>query len=641
MSTQESFVRALVLAALLSGVACPALAQAPSQGQATRPRPGLVHCWEALGPLPGAGPSVGCFSGTPADPDRIYATSGTGVIVSDDAGLSWQPRPTPSVPPYWQSIGVSPADRDVALFGSWWEGIYRTEDGGLTWTRPSGVPGEDLFSPTFAPTDPSRVYVGAGDGVWRSLDGGLHFEQVLSGILSQGGLGWSLAVDSLNALHAYYTAWYLGLYETTDGGTTWQFKSLPSGMLWPLAFAVDPADGQRLLIAYRDVFLSTDGGTTWSMVYDQDSHVDALSFDPLDQQRFYAALRTQGLSISSDGGLSWTPCTDPGLDRAGGLVGAILPSASRPGLLLIGDVGGVFRSLDRGQTFTRSNGGLESHATISDIAVDPFNPLHLVALTGASAFASDDGGTTWTESMGMVDFTGYSLEADRGLPGRYYMPAWDGTFWRSDDGGATFYPAYSLGMTFWKMAAHPTAGGRLFAATEGGLYRSDDGGEHFTPAGLPMQWTWTVAISPVEPDLVYCVVGTTSIMYCSEDGGATWVQAEASPGSIVREIIPDPIVADRAYTAGSASGFYRTEDRGRTWTSVSVELAAADTAVIPGFNPRLLIANDWFEGARVSLDHGESATLLNRGLTSKILSFDASPTGLYAATSGSGVMLLR
>ncbi|MEW6746292.1 MAG: hypothetical protein AB1486_26420 [Planctomycetota bacterium] len=630
------FIAALFVLGLWSSLAP---GQSYSRPQPARGKPSLTLAFEPLAPLPGAGPQVWQMVETATDQSRLYATSSTGLILSTDRGLTWQRRFSPEDPWGWQMIAVSPADPDLLLLCGWFVGLQRSDDAGATWSQPPASPHADwLWSPVFAPADANRVYVASKDGVWRSLDGGLHFEEVLSGLAAQGGWGWELAVDTNDPLHAYFTAAYLGLYETLDGGESWQHKSFPAGVRWP-ALGLDPQDGSRLLLGEKDIYLSTDSGATWTLVLDQSDWLDVLAIDPLDSQRFYASLRGSGLAISTDGGATWTLNGDSSLDRAGSDPRTILASRHDPALLLIGDSGGVFRSEDRGETFTRRNAGIEAFAGISDVAVDPFDASHLVVNTYASAFTSSDGGSSWTEAAGISNFHGYCLEADQVIPGRFYMPGWEGSFWRSDDGGLSFTKTGFLAAGFWKMAVHPVVGGRLFAASGGGLYRSDDGGESFVPAGLPLRWTWTVAISPVQPDLMYCVVDP--ILYRSEDGGSSWVEAELSPGSIVRDIVPDPVVADRAYAAVPGEGLFRSDDRGRTWVTTSTDLLLAECAVIPAFSPDVLIASDYFSKAHLSPDQGESAFEISRGLITAISSLTTSPAQVYAGTVGAGVQVLR
>ncbi len=197
-------------------------------------------------------------------------------------------------------------------------------------------------------------------------------------------------------------------------------------------------------------------------------------------------------------------------------------------------------------TFARVNDGLDAYATVRALAVDPFDPMHLVAFTGGSALVSHDKGASWIESVGITGLVSYDVVADRAIPGRFYAGNWNGGMWRSDDGGHTFYESAPSAPSFLKLAAHPTVGGRVFAAGTG-LQRSDDGGLTFVPTSAPIGWSWATTISPADPDVMY-VSGTTKLLR-SLDGGVTWLDATTKPVGIVRELFADPLYPNRAYAA--------------------------------------------------------------------------------------------
>ncbi|MFO0984968.1 MAG: YCF48-related protein [Planctomycetota bacterium] len=590
--------------------------------------------WRATAAMPGAAPVIYQLADTPADGNRIYAASSAGVLLSRDRGLSFTLRAHSPVAWNWEQIAVSPLDADVVIACSWGSGLFRTEDGGATWTRPAGALRElALWSPVFCASDASRVYVIADDGVWRSLDGGHAFTPVLAGFLAQGGLGWQVLADAADAMHVYAIAADIGLFESVDGGEHWQRKDFPPGERFPNV-AIDVTNGDRLLLGDRDLHLSTDGGDSWQRVFDATAIIDAVAIDPLHANRLHAGLRSVGLFSSDDGGATWTLVRDRGLDRSSGDPLTILSSRLDANLLMIGDHGGVFRSLDRGATFARSNGGLANLANVTALAVDRLDRSHLVARTGGSAFTSHDGGSTWVESITPRNFLGYGLAQDAVDAQRFHAPSWNGPFGRSEDGGATFAVTPGAGAPgyFVKVVAHPVIAGRLFV-TGGGVYRSDDAGDSFVRLDVPASWTWAIAISPVQPDIMYC-----DAAYRSVDGGATWIAVNNPPPGIVRDVVADPIVADRAYAATQYAGVWRTEDRGATWTMVSPSLMDADALAVQG---QALVANDSARAdAFLSFDTGESVLGIGRGLCTSITSMVAlsDAPDCYAGTSGSGVM---
>ena len=625
---------ALAVTTLLACVA-PAIAQ-------VRIAPARVPYWEQLGPMPGAGPEVLRLASSASDPDRIYAASRAGVLASFDRGVTWELRSRYSAAySGYAHLAASPADADRLLRTSFLGPLQRSVDGGLTWVAPTVPPsGLWILSPQFA--SPDAVYVSSFHGIWRSLDGGDHFEEVLPDLM--GGYCMYVGVDANDPLHVYAPTGGVGLFETLDGGTSWTLKPMPP-VETPLSFAVDPNDADRVLLGTAGVHLTTDGGNTWVDISPPwNPYIDALAFDPVDPLRFYAGVRGEGFAITDDGGATWTVNSDPGLDASGWQPRAILPSRVHAGQLVVGQPGGLFRSADSGVTFERVNHGLDAYATVRALAVDPFDPTHLVAFTGGSGFVSHDEGASWIEASGFAGLLTYDVVADRAIPGRFYAGHWGKGFWRSDDGGHTFYESHSGAPRFAKLAAHPAVGGRVFGAGIG-LQRSDDGGLTFTQTSAPIGWSWATAISPADPDVMY-VSGTTKLLR-SLDGGVTWEDAITKPTGIVREIFADPLDPNRAYAAVPEDGLFRTDDRGVHWTFLAPHWASRferpETVTVPDFDRSLLIFSDAVgHETRFFRNAGTSAgPVVGQGLVTSVIDFANAPTKLFAGTTGQGVVVLR
>ena len=162
---------ALAVTTLLAAVA-PAIAQTSSIAHSR------VPYWEQLGSMPGAGPEVFRLVAS-ADPDLIYASSKAGVLASFDRGVTWELR-SRHVSAYGglAFLTASPTDVDLLIKVEITGSIERSTDGGLTWVEPT-VPPIGIFhrSPRFA--NGTTVYVSTYYAIWRSLDGGDTFEEVL------------------------------------------------------------------------------------------------------------------------------------------------------------------------------------------------------------------------------------------------------------------------------------------------------------------------------------------------------------------------------------------------------------------------------------------------------------------------------
>lgn len=620
---------ALLHIAAIAICTSPALAQLPVG-------PSRVPTWERAGALTGAGPEVFSLAETAADPMRVYAGSSAGVLRSDDRGQSWA-LVSEHYPSYgfWFVLLASQLQPDLVLSLDYLEGVLRSVDGGVSWQPPSTPPGGAGVADIAQASNADRVYASTYDGVWRSDDGGDNFVQTLCSIDALGGTTGDLEVDPLDADHVYVGAGALGMFETTNGGSTWTQRSLPDSQA---SLAIHPSDGLRLLAFGDGISRSEDGGVSWTDISEPDGGpILACAFDPVDPQRLYTGFRYRAFAHSDDEGATWIDNADPGLVHSGGTLEAILPSSVHPGELLVGMVGGVYRSTDSGVTFERRNQGLDQYAAVFSIAASPFDPDHLVAKTGGSMFVSTDGGQVWTESVTGPAFFGNEVTADEMVPGRFYTSNWNLGMWRSDDGGHTFYRSSAYPAWFAQIASHPTIPDRVFAAGSG-LHRSDDGGLTFTPLA-PGGWLWALEVSHANPDVIYLSGGG---MIYSHDGGDTWSGAASQPPEGIREIVAHPSDPLRAYATGNTESVYTTVDGGINWSLITGDFKGTWSLALSALDPEVMVSASWSgPSSNVSFDEGLTATEFRGGPNSIIWALASTTSGTFAGSWGHGVHIWR
>jgi photosystem II stability/assembly factor-like uncharacterized protein len=293
-----------------------------------------------------------------------------------------------------------PGDPSTFYFGAVAGGVWRTRDAGITWqSLTDSVPFASVGALAIAPSFPNIIYVGSGEadmrsditygqGMWKSADGGAHWQSI-------------------------------GLRDTRQIGR----------------ILVDPHDPNLVLVAAlghayggnpdRGVYRSTDGGQTWSKVLYRDEHTGAidLAFDPTNPRVVYAALwqaqRTpwsqyppdegpgSGVYKSTDEGLTWKEITHNGLPggqlgriglavaraTGGSVVYALCPEA-RHGA-------GLYRSDDAGETwhFTGNDKRIGRGWYFGQVFVDP-NNVDVLYVPGQSILESTDGGHTFTAIKG-------------------------------------------------------------------------------------------------------------------------------------------------------------------------------------------------------------------------------------------------
>ncbi|MDP2584274.1 MAG: hypothetical protein Q8W47_09350, partial [Candidatus Palauibacterales bacterium] len=303
--------RPLALAAALAAVlavpaalaaAAPLLAAPPAAADTTF---GALR-WRSIGPFEGG--RVEAVTGVPGQPSTFYfgAVVG-GVWKTTDAGGHWRPvfdgQPIASI----GAIAVAPSDPNVIYVGtgepdprgdiSFGDGVYKSTDGGKTWTNVGLRDTRHIGDIVVDPRDPDVVYVAAlghmfgpneQRGVFRSTDGGKTWEKVLYRDENTGAV--DLSIDPNNPRVLFAALWQVrrrpwqlvnggpgsGLYESTDGGSTWtqvQGRGLPPGTLGRLSVSVSGADGEvvYLLVNHKTkggLYRSDDGGATWTLVND-------------------------------------------------------------------------------------------------------------------------------------------------------------------------------------------------------------------------------------------------------------------------------------------------------------------------------------------------------------------------------------
>ncbi len=319
--------------------------------------------------------------------DRLTVYAGAasgGVWKSVDGGLQWKPV----FDKHTQSIGairIDPNNSKTVWVGtgeSWvrnsvsvGDGVYRSQDGGDSWTRMGLENTERIARIAVDPKDSNVVYVCATGhlfddhperGVFRSQDAGKSWEKVLFGGPDAGCADLSLDPHDSKVLFASLwqvrrEPWFFnsggprsGLYKSSDGGSTWRklSKGLPDGNLGRIALSVSPA---KAGLVYATVeakktgfYRSEDGGQSWALV-NTSSAVSQRPFyfslvvaDPKRADRVYKP--GFFLSVSDDAGKTWTV-----------LGGAYHPDTHalwiNPGNtdeLTLGTDGGVYQSWDRG-----------------------------------------------------------------------------------------------------------------------------------------------------------------------------------------------------------------------------------------------------------------------------------------------------
>ena len=475
------------------------------------------------------------------------------------------------------------------------------------------------------------LVAGASGGVWRTTDSGATWEP-LTDHLPSAAIG-ALAVDPNNgnvvyagtgeANFANHCLYGLGVYKTTDFGTTWtQLAESTFGGRTFSKMAVSQGDSSVIFAAISHaggfyplrnaaknhpgadgpvgVFRSTDGGVTWDHLTDGVPAKPAsdIAIDPANANIIFAAIGDvfgdddNGIYKSTDGGATWTRLIS-GLPLAnvGRISLAVAPSDSRRLYTIYtypsDESGGgaslrnVYRSVDGGDSWIPMNPG-NFQATygwyLSIVTVHPTDP-DIAFVGGVELLRTINGGTNWSVVTPQhVDMHGLSWD------GTTLLSADDGGVHYTANNGSTWYPANDgLGVTQFYAGISLNSSQEswvLGGLQDNGTCRRVSGLEWAQGIGGDGGWT---ANHPNNPNTVLGQYQGAGNVYRSVNGGVSFSYAGTGISPSDRTAFYSPIVFDPGthYRAVCATHrIYQSFNQGSSWSSISTDLTNGSPAAV-------------------------------------------------------------
>lgn len=565
--------------------------------------PALLAGMEArsIGPA-GMSGRIAAIEAVASNPDIVYVGAATGgVWKSVNGGLTWEPifddQPVHSI----GAIAVFQASPDIVWVGtgedntrnsvSVGNGVYRSLDGGRSWTHLGLERTERISRILLHPSNPEVAYVGAlgrlwGEnperGVFKTEDGGKTWRKILYVDERTGAA--DMEMDPRNPNKIIVAMWEFrrwpwffrsggpgsGLYITVDGGRNWRKLTpedgLPEGELGRIGLAIAPSD-PNIVYAFIEakenaVYRSEDGGFTWKKVGTGENignrpfYYADLQVDPADPNRVYSLWSR--VSVSTDGGATFEVVTGRGVHP-------------------------------------------DHHA----MWIDPNDPTHIYEGNDGGVYVSRDRGETWgfVSNLPLAQF--YHISVDMATPYHVYGGMQDNGSWRGpssvwENGGIRNHHWEEVGFGD-GFATLPDPNDPLVGyamSQEGFLMRWDlRTGERKDirpahPEGVKLRFNWdaAIAVDPFDPNTVYY---GSQFVHKSTDRGESWTiispdlttnnpewQRQAESGGLTPDvtgaenyttivtIAPSPVERGVIWVGTDDGRVHVTRDGGASWTSV-------------------------------------------------------------------------
>jgi hypothetical protein len=504
--------------------------------------------------------------------------------------------------------------REQELAGETWTSL-----GPLTMTMMSWTMGRVSGRVAALAVDPANENVlylgGATGGVWKTTNGGTSWTPVFdgAGTLSIGALAldpgnssvvWVGTGEQGNSCTGYFG---LGAFRSTDGGATFQARNGSGSTALQLShfqsIAVQPGNGQTVLAAGTGfctgsatpsaggVFRTTDGGASWTKVLS--GSAGDVVFDPGNPSIVYATVAGAGVYKSTNGGATWSA---PTRTIAGRVRLAMAPSNSQV-LYAYGSSSGLFLSTNGGGSWTLQNASACEGQCSYNLCLDvhPTTPSRLLVGSIRFAVSTNSGASqTWlTSGWGSaqkVHQDTHVLRYSRSNGNRFWVGS-DGGLWRTDDGGATFVNLNSnLNLTqFYDVHIDPNDPTRVFGGSQDNSSEARLGSQ---------QWNVTVVtgdgfqnlVDPANTSRVYQTSypsGGGPSIYRSTSGGSvgsfTRMSTTGITGGGFPWVTPLAVLPGQIFTGG-LDVFRTTTASTGSWTKIS-SFGSSSSLVVIGTTP--------------------------------------------------------
>lgn len=683
--------------------------------------------YRLIGPFRGgrAGTAVGVLN----NPNLYYmGTAGGGVWKTQDSGSTWEPISDGYFGGSIGAIAVSESDENIIYVGegeqtlrgnvSSGHGMWKSTDAGETW-KYIGLPkSEHISRIRIHPENPDIVYVGVIGNLWKpnserglykTNDGGLTWEKILY-VSDKAGIG-DIVIDPNNSRIIYATTWQMKrngyrmdsggpdskIFRSYDSGRTWEdiseFNGLPSFPWGIVGVAISPVNSKRIWVMVEadngGLFRSDDGGNNWEKVNSNRAlrqrawYYTRIYADTQNEDKVFVLNVSYG--VSTDGGKTFTLKNAPHGDHHD-----LWIDPNNNMRMVMADDGGAQVSNDGGDNWStyfnqptaqfyrvstdnsfpyRIYGAQQDNSTVrikhrtssSSITERDWEP----SAGGESAHLAPDPknndivfGGTYKGYMMMQDHSNGQIRsvnvwpdnpAGSGAEVMKYRFNWNFPVMFSPNdpnklyaGSNYLHVSENSGQTWKTISPDLTRNIPETIMSSGGPITQDNTGAEYY-ANI-----FAIAESKLEEGVIW-VGSDDGLIHITKDGGETWENItppkKLSPElNMINSIDPSPFKKGKAYIAATSYKFgdytpylYKTEDYGKSWKLITDGINSSYyTRVVRSDKKReglLYAGTEW--GMYISFDDGNSWSKFQLNLpVSSIRDLEVKDNDLVVATHG-------
>ncbi len=669
--------------------------------------------WESMGPHNRAGRTLALVF-NPQNPNTLYAGSASGGLwrsYTAGKGVNAWERVDIDLPVLavssiafaandsmtmyigtgevynYVQAGTGAADRRTR--GTYGIGVLKSTDGGTTWTKSldwSYAQNRGIWSVEVHPQNPDIVYAGTTHGVYKSIDAGANWNQVLDNPMVMDLIIHPNEPDRILVGCGNLGSENQGMYYTHDGGLNW-IPIVPLG--------VNPNFQGKIQLAYApsnpDIVYASigngfwfDDGATWLVRNENFGLGDWELKNTIDYSRWQGwfahdvavspnnpdVITCVGIEVwrSTNAGETLTRITSGGTGFSNPEIGGpdgnsdyvhsdahdVIYHPTDPNRVFVASDGGISESENGGLTYHGRNGRYQSvqfYNGFSNSYQD--STLALGGLQDNNTIIWNGDKTWQTKVGGDGSWTGINVQNDNMV----YASSQFLNIARSQDGGQNFpfFISPDIGnenVAFIAPYVVAQNDPRILYAGAERIYKSTNQGDFWQPtnsgAVLDGNPAFCMEVAPSNDNVVY--VGTAPVdtrgnIFVTLNGGVTWANITQNlPDRYPTDVTVDPNDEATAYVVFSGfetSHVFKTQNYGSSWQDISGDLPDVPTnAVIvdPYNSGHIYVGNDI--GIFVSTDGGATWEAFQDGLPPAVLVFDLkiSPSNrkLRVATHGNG-----